>query len=113
MAGNTLERLTERERRALELIADAATNQEICERLGISLWTVKAHTGTIYGKLGVKSRAQCVKLVRELGLAEVVSAGGSAVGELETARLSRSVRAFTHAECARPIERLTEQCPIR
>ncbi len=25
--------------------------------------TVKAHTGSIYSKLGVKTRAQCVKLV--------------------------------------------------
>ena len=49
----------------LELIVNAATNKEISEKLGISIRTVKTHTGNIYGKLGLKNRAQCVKLVRE------------------------------------------------
>jgi LuxR family maltose regulon positive regulatory protein len=68
MAGKLLDQLTAQEKRVLELIVDAATNQEICDKLGISLWTVKTHTGNIYSKLGLKNRAQCVKLVRELGL---------------------------------------------
>ncbi len=62
------EQLTLQEKKVLELMVNAATNKEISEKLGISLRTVKAHTGNIYGKLGLKSRAQCVKLVRELGL---------------------------------------------
>ncbi len=68
MAGKLLDQLTAQEKRVLELIVDAATNQDICDKLGISLWTVKTHTGNIYSKLGLKNRAQCVKLVRELGL---------------------------------------------
>lgn len=68
MAGKVLEQLTEQEKKVLELMVNAATNNEISGKLGISLRTVKAHTGSIYGKLGLKSRAQCVKLVRELGL---------------------------------------------
>ncbi len=68
MAMRLLEQLTEQEKKVLELMAGAATNQEICDKLGISLATVKRHTGNIYGKLGLKNRAQCVKLVRELGL---------------------------------------------
>jgi LuxR family maltose regulon positive regulatory protein len=60
-----LSQLTEQEKKVLELLVGAATNKEIGEKLGISLRTVKTHTGNIYGKLGVKNRAQCVKLVRE------------------------------------------------
>ncbi len=67
-SADILEHLTEQERRVLILLANAATNQEICDKLQISLRTVKTHTGNIYGKLGVKNRTQCVKLVHELGL---------------------------------------------
>ncbi len=68
IAEKTAEQLTEQERKVLELIVNAATNQEISEKLGISIRTVKTHTGNIYGKLGLKNRAQCVKLVRETKL---------------------------------------------
>ncbi len=68
MAGKILEQFTEQEKKVLELLVNAATNKEISDKLGISLWTVKTHTGNIYGKLGLKNRAQCMKLVRELGL---------------------------------------------
>ncbi len=63
-----LEQLTAQERKVLELIAQAASNQEISEKLGIGLRTVKAHTANIYGKLGIKNRSQCIMLVRELKL---------------------------------------------
>ena len=33
-------------------------------RLGITLRTVKAHTGSIYKKLGVKNRVQCIHLLK-------------------------------------------------
>ncbi len=68
MAPKLLEQLTEQEKKVLELLINAATNQEIGEKLGISLRTVKTHTGNIYGKLGVKNRAQCVKMARETKL---------------------------------------------
>jgi LuxR family maltose regulon positive regulatory protein len=61
-----IERLTEQEQKVLELLLKACTNQEIARRLGIGLRTVKTYTGNIYSKLGVKNRAQCVKLVREI-----------------------------------------------
>ena len=51
-------RLSEREREVLDLIASGATNREIAERLHISPWTVKEYTGTVYKKLGVRSRTQ-------------------------------------------------------
>jgi len=68
MAGKLLEQLTPQEQKVLKLIADAASNQEISEKLGISLRTVKTHTESIYCKLGLKNRTQCIKLVRELDL---------------------------------------------
>ncbi len=67
-AKKILDQLTVQEKKVLELMVDAATNKEISDKLGISLRTVKTHTGNIYGKLGLKSRAQCIKVIRELGL---------------------------------------------
>lgn len=65
-AGPQLKKLlTEKELKVLELLCAACSNQEIGKRLNISQRTVKAHTGSIYGKLGVKTRAQCVRLVYE------------------------------------------------
>jgi LuxR family maltose regulon positive regulatory protein len=63
-----VEPLSERELEVLRLIADGLSNQEVAERLFISLSTVKWHTGNIYGKLGVKNRTQAVARARTLGL---------------------------------------------
>jgi LuxR family maltose regulon positive regulatory protein len=68
MAEKIWDQLTVQEKKVLELMVNAATNQEISDKLGIGLRTVKTHTGNIYSKLGLKSRAQCAKVVRELGL---------------------------------------------
>ena len=63
-----VEPLTERELEVLELIAAGLTNQKIAEELVIALGTVKAHTSSIYGKLGVSSRTQAVARAREMKL---------------------------------------------
>ena len=52
----------------LELIVDGLSNQEIGQRLHISLSTVKGHTTQIYGKLNVSNRVQAVARARSLGL---------------------------------------------
>ncbi len=57
--------LTEKELKVLELLCAACSNEEIAQKLNISQRTVKAHTGNIYSKLGVKTRAQCVRLMYE------------------------------------------------
>lgn len=54
--------LTEREREVLALMAAGLNNQEIAERLVVSLGTVKFHVSNIYDKLGVDSRVLAVKL---------------------------------------------------
>lgn len=65
-----IDRLTEQEQKVLQLLIEANTNHEIGIKLGIGLRTVKTHTANIYSKLGVKNRAQCMKLVGEAGLLE-------------------------------------------
>ena len=49
-------------------MADGHSNQEIADRLFISLTTVKSHATSIFGKLGVSSRTQAVAQARSLGL---------------------------------------------
>lgn len=63
-----VEPLSGRELEVLELIAAGLTNQEVADRLMISLSTVKGHTANIYGKLSVNSRTHAVAKARELGL---------------------------------------------
>jgi len=63
-----IDSLSERELEVLQLFAVGLSNQEIAERLIISLGTVKAHSSNIYRKLDVRNRAQAVIAVRELNL---------------------------------------------
>jgi LuxR family maltose regulon positive regulatory protein len=63
-----LESLTPREFDVLHLVSQGLSNKEIAEKLFIALNTVKRHTSSIYGKLGVKSRTQAAARARELGL---------------------------------------------
>ena len=60
-----IEPLSEREQAVLNLIAAGCSNKAIAEHLVISLNTVLYHTKNIYGKLGVSSRTQAVRVARE------------------------------------------------
>ncbi|MGE8304261.1 MAG: LuxR C-terminal-related transcriptional regulator [Pseudomonas kermanshahensis] len=62
------EALSGRERAVLELIAQGCSNQQISERLFISLHTVKTHASHINSKLGVERRTQAVAKAKALGL---------------------------------------------
>lgn len=60
--------LTPQEMKVLKLLADGCTNHQIAEQLNISLSTVKAHNGSIYSKLQVKTRVQCINEAKQAGL---------------------------------------------
>jgi LuxR family maltose regulon positive regulatory protein len=60
--------LSDREREILLLVAEGLSNQEIAERLVISITTVKTHVGNIFNKLGVTSRIQAIARAEGLGL---------------------------------------------
>jgi LuxR family maltose regulon positive regulatory protein len=63
-----VEPLTSRELEVLYLIAEGMTNQQMAEKLVISVGTAKWYTSQIYGKLNVTSRTQAVARARELAL---------------------------------------------
>ena len=56
--------LTRREQEVLELVAQRLTNDEIAERLVISVETVKTHVAHILAKLGVTGRRELAREVR-------------------------------------------------
>ncbi|KAA8560728.1 LuxR family transcriptional regulator, maltose regulon positive regulatory protein [Pseudomonas sp. PDC86] len=60
--------LSARELAVLQLIAQGCSNQEISNRLFISLHTVKTHASHINSKLGVERRTQAVARAQELRL---------------------------------------------
>lgn len=67
-AAASLDRLTDRERDLLRLVAQGATNREIAEQLVLSERTVKTHVHHILEKLGVENRAQAAALAVQYGL---------------------------------------------
>jgi LuxR family transcriptional regulator, maltose regulon positive regulatory protein len=60
--------LTRREHEILELLSARLTDKEIAARLVIAPNTVRKHTSTILGKLGVHSRREAVTAAHALGL---------------------------------------------
>ena len=63
-----LEELTEREREVLVLVAHGLSNQEIAERLVISVATAKTHVSRALAKLDARDRAQLVVFAYQSGL---------------------------------------------
>jgi DNA-binding CsgD family transcriptional regulator len=81
-AGDTmlarLNRLTARQKKVLELLAEGLPNKVIAHELGISETTVKAHVGEILRKLKVYNRARAIVMLAQFDMAQIraLSSGG-------------------------------------
>ncbi|HZS79201.1 MAG TPA: response regulator transcription factor [Ktedonobacteraceae bacterium] len=63
-----LDALTPRELEVLKLVAEGYTNQEIADRLVLSIKTVQAHRANIMTKLGLQDITQLVRFAIRYGL---------------------------------------------
>jgi len=70
-SAGAFEILTDREREVLSLIAQGLSNQEIAEKLVISIKTVNRHRENIMAKLNLHSRVELVRYAIEKGLIEL------------------------------------------
>lgn len=68
--GTLVHELTKREVEILKLIAQEMTNNEIAERLFISMYTVETHRKNLIRKTGVKNTVGLVKYAMQQGLTE-------------------------------------------
>jgi DNA-binding NarL/FixJ family response regulator len=67
-ASTALEELTDREREVMALAATGLSNEQIADRLVVSVATAKTHVSRAMVKLAVRDRAQLVVLAYESGL---------------------------------------------
>ena len=60
--------MSQREMEVLNLIVEGCSNQEIADRLFLSLSTIKTHTSNLFSKLNVSRRTQAVQKAFDLNL---------------------------------------------
>lgn len=60
--------ITDRELEVMELLAEGYSNQQIADRLYISIHTVKSHVSNLLSKLGVNRRTQAINKAKSLRL---------------------------------------------
>ena len=60
--------LSRRELDVLQLMADGLSNQEIADRLFVSLNTIKTHVSRLFEKLEVKRRTQAIEVAKKKGI---------------------------------------------
>jgi DNA-binding NarL/FixJ family response regulator len=62
------DRLTDREKQVLRLVAEGRANKEVAEELGISVKTAMSHREHLMQKLGLHSRTELVKFALRIGV---------------------------------------------
>jgi DNA-binding NarL/FixJ family response regulator len=63
-----LDSLSDREREVLGQVARGYTNQQIADEIGLSVKTVESYRARLMKKLGLKERADLVRLALEMGI---------------------------------------------
>jgi DNA-binding NarL/FixJ family response regulator len=65
------EKLTDREKQVLKLVAEGYTHKEVADMLSISVKTVIAHQTNIGEKLGIHTRAGLIKFAIQKGIIKI------------------------------------------
>jgi DNA-binding CsgD family transcriptional regulator len=60
--------ISKRELEVLELMAKGLSNQEIADKLFVSLNTIKTHTSNLFVKLDAKRRTQAIQNAKQMNL---------------------------------------------
>jgi len=60
--------ISKRELEVLQLMSEGLSNQEMAERLFVSLNTIKTHNARLFEKLEVKRRIQAIETAKKLNL---------------------------------------------
>lgn len=68
LATPSMDRLTEREREVLGLVAAGLSNNHIAQHLHLSPHTAKTHVNRMMSKLGARDRAQLVVIAYQTGV---------------------------------------------
>jgi DNA-binding NarL/FixJ family response regulator len=72
ISGNELDlnsfQITEREKDICNLLCQGYSNKQICEKLFLTIGTVKNYVTSIYSKLGVSNRVAAILLLKKMGL---------------------------------------------
>lgn len=104
--------LTDREGEVLTLIATGLSNQEITDRLHLSINSVKSYIRSVYGKIGVTSRSQAVlwavrhgMLLRDVDRHEPDAAAMSALAAHRAAPSRAPSRTLSVARQRTPVRR--------
>jgi LuxR family maltose regulon positive regulatory protein len=67
-AAGRLEGFTKRELVALSMLVKYASNEQIAAAMFVTKDTLKYHLKNIYGKLGVSTRLEAIRVALDLGL---------------------------------------------
>ncbi|HEV8676654.1 MAG TPA: response regulator transcription factor [Methylomirabilota bacterium] len=68
LGSGSVSQLSPREREVLDLVAQGHTNQQVAERLGLSVRTVETYRSRLVEKLGLRSRADLLRYALDSGL---------------------------------------------